>query len=213
MERTVKRTTMTLNPQLLIDRIKPRLLSASRHRDILDDLIHTTVAADIELCWYADLSDMDSSGHMLFAPITKDIASNLELDIPKLMALGTANSSDDYQIESIDDLASDMDLHAYDDARSNLYALSCKQHMFGAAAVLNHQIQAKVETMFPEGSWIIPSSVHEMLVIPQNLDHNLEDVLMMVRTLNADPTVVHPDDVLSDHIFAYTNEGGIRAVI
>ena len=48
---------------------------------------------------------------------------------------------------------------------------------------------------------IIPSSVHEVLLMPEEIARCREDIDEMVREVNS--TTVSPDEVLSDHAYYY----------
>ena len=49
--------------------------------------------------------------------------------------------------------------------------------------------------------YILPSSVHELLIIPRNADTDLKSLESMVQEVNA--TQVAPEERLSDHVYAY----------
>lgn len=50
--------------------------------------------------------------------------------------------------------------------------------------------------------FILPSSIHETLLIPANADMDTEYLRDMVRTVNR--TKVAPDEILSDNVYYYS---------
>ena len=49
--------------------------------------------------------------------------------------------------------------------------------------------------------YIIPSSIHEVILIPDTLDMDIRYMKAMVKEVNG--TEVSPDEVLSDNVYRY----------
>lgn len=78
--------------------------------------------------------------------------------------------------------------------------VSNKEKVYGASAILGGMKQLKER--FAEGFYVIPSSVHEVLVMPKSFPNGGEDALnQMVREVNA--TGVLPEEVLSNHVYSF----------
>lgn len=85
-----------------------------------------------------------------------------------------------------------------EDPRMPMFCISNKRKFYGAiGAIIKGEI---LEEHFPNGYYILPSSVHEVLLIP-NDDCSMDaDALTdMVRAVNANE--VRPEEVLSDHAY------------
>ena len=54
---------------------------------------------------------------------------------------------------------------------------------------------------FDSDIYILPSSIHETLLIPADGEKDAEELKDMVRTINA--TEVSPEEVLSDNVYVY----------
>lgn len=89
---------------------------------------------------------------------------------------------------------------------SEIYVLTNQNRYYGASAVLSPEVLEKVDRMFPEGFYILPSSVHECIVIPKTEGTSLKELGDMVREINRKD--VRPEEVLSDHIYEYDKERG-----
>lgn len=89
---------------------------------------------------------------------------------------------------------------------SEIYVLTNRSRNFGASAVLSPGAMEKVDRMFPEGFYILPSSVHECIVIPKTEGASLKELGDMVREINRKD--VRPEEVLSDHVYEYDKERG-----
>ncbi len=81
-----------------------------------------------------------------------------------------------------------------------LYMLSNNELMDGAATIFYPGVAEKLQKNLPEGFYIIPSSIQELLIVPKNQvdKHDLE---RMVREINA--TEVDPSEQLSDLVHEY----------
>lgn len=70
--------------------------------------------------------------------------------------------------------------------------------MNGAIAII--KAKERLAQMYPNGYYVIPSSVHEMLVL--NMDYTDEDTITgIIRDVNAN--VLDPKDYLSDHAYVF----------
>ena len=80
-----------------------------------------------------------------------------------------------------------------------LIVLTNKRRYLGAGEVMNPHVRQKLLKMFPDGVWILPSSMHEVLVKSILPDDDIDYLLQMVREINA--TEVAPEDRLSNNIY------------
>jgi len=90
-----------------------------------------------------------------------------------------------------------------------MFILSNEQKMHGAAALLDESIMQKVMEKFGE-FYILPSSIHECIIVKANADMDVSTLTSMVQDVNAGQ--VAPEERLSDHVYRYTaNKGLISA--
>lgn len=82
-----------------------------------------------------------------------------------------------------------------------MYVVSNKGSYFGASAVLDAGIQKKLSRVFPDGCYILPSSIHECLAVPSDMDPHM--LAHMVHDINR--SEVAEADRLSDHVFRLEN--------
>lgn len=85
-----------------------------------------------------------------------------------------------------------------------MYVLSNEQKVNGAAALLDEKMMDQVAEKVGVDFYILPSSVHEVLIVPAEVGMDLKDLENMVQEVNA--TQVAPQDRLSDHVYQYDNE-------
>lgn len=82
-----------------------------------------------------------------------------------------------------------------------MYVLTNKERNLGAAVMLFDQVLAQVGERLKEDYYILPSSIHEVIVIPAEFAIPRKELENMVREINA--TQVLPQEVLSDRVYYY----------
>lgn len=95
-----------------------------------------------------------------------------------------------------------------DPADEVMFVLSNKKGMYGATAILDEKIMEKIVERFGKAFFILPSSVHELLIVPEMPDMDVTQLEAMVTSINA--AEVMPEERLSDHVYRYTVEKGLR---
>lgn len=85
-----------------------------------------------------------------------------------------------------------------------MYVMSNKDKTYGAAVLSCPGVMEKVSRLFPEGFYILPSSVHEVLIVPKEQGISPKDLGQMVREVNR--AEVAREEVLSDRVYEYDKE-------
>lgn len=82
-----------------------------------------------------------------------------------------------------------------------LYVLTNADKCSGAASVFLTDAMDSIAKEFPEGFYILPSSIHEVLILPKSHEMGRDSLESMVREINANE--VAPEDRLSDLVHEY----------
>lgn len=85
-----------------------------------------------------------------------------------------------------------------------MYCLSNRDNAYGAAEILRPQIREMIAEQAGGDYYIIPSSVHELLIIPKTENYDYRELEEMVKDVNA--SQVSPEEQLSDHVYEYDAE-------
>lgn len=87
--------------------------------------------------------------------------------------------------------------------KSHLYILTSDSCQFGSGMICVDSILRQVASIINDDFYILPSSVHELILVPCSMfskDDNAEDTLLdMVWDVNH--RFVHPDERLSNHVY------------
>ena len=78
-----------------------------------------------------------------------------------------------------------------------------KDGMSGANVLMNDKVLNEIEERMGEGFYVLPSSIHEVLVVPKSCGMSERELAQMVREVNA--SQVAEKEQLSDSIFKYEN--------
>lgn len=88
-----------------------------------------------------------------------------------------------------------------------MYVLTNKEKQEGAASMLSPYVLERISGMFPEGYYILPSSINEVLIVPKSTCLSAGELGSMVRDINQ--SVVQREEILSDRVYEYDKEKGI----
>lgn len=88
--------------------------------------------------------------------------------------------------------------------RTPMYVLSNRMKLFGAAAILYHNLLHDFAAMLGKDLYILPSSVHEVILIPDSGDINPKYLEEMVNEVNV--TQVEVQEILSDRVYKYVRK-------
>ena len=90
-----------------------------------------------------------------------------------------------------------------------MYIATNRTHSLGAGVMLYEEWKKAVAGI-GENFFIIPSSIHELILIPESFGMNRQQLEVMVREINA--TEVAKEEVLSDTVYYYDRETGSISV-
>ena len=99
------------------------------------------------------------------------------------------------------------DLADLDPHDEPMFVLSNRKGLHGAAALLDKKIMGAILEKFGKEFYILPSSVHEVLIVPETPDMEVAMLASMVKSINHDQ--VEPQERLSDHVYRYSAEEGL----
>ena len=92
-----------------------------------------------------------------------------------------------------------------DDSDNEMYVVTKKDKRFGACALMYSALWNSLYDSFHQNLYVLPSSIHELIVIPEsflaveNPEEVPGDLLNMVKEVNR--TCVNDDDFLADHVY------------
>lgn len=89
-----------------------------------------------------------------------------------------------------------------EDCSANMYILTVEDNLNGAGAILYPDVLKGIaEKMRCKNFFVIPSSIHETIIVPMFSEDDFEALSQMVKEVNA--TQLAPEEILSDHAYVY----------
>lgn len=85
-----------------------------------------------------------------------------------------------------------------------MYVLTNKRRIEGAACILYPNLIKNFSDTVDSNLYIIPSSIHELLLMPTERNDMSEEIKNMIREIN--DTQVRPEEVLSYSLYYYDRE-------
>ncbi|MEE8886208.1 MAG: DUF5688 family protein [Eubacteriales bacterium] len=83
-----------------------------------------------------------------------------------------------------------------------LYVLTNESKCLGAISITLRRVQCGIADALGCDYYLIPSSIHEFLVLPDDGSYQTENLNRMVRTVNE--TELDPEDILAEHVYHYS---------
>ena len=85
-----------------------------------------------------------------------------------------------------------------------MYVLSNRIRSYGSAAILYDRRLEGIGMYLKSNYYVLPSSIHEVIIIPEKAAPGKEPLSQMVGEINR--TQVAEEEILSDHAYYYDRE-------
>mgnify|MGYP000083303884 FL=1 len=133
------------------------------------------------------LQNMDTLQPHSFKGMNETVAEMIAVDIAREQNVGM-------------DEAKEMAMQMMSDIPDTMYVLTNDTKVNGAAAILNDDIRQEIAEKVGD-FYMLPSSIHETLIIPKDAGMEFKELEQMVQEVNQ--TQVAPGERLSDHVYEY----------
>jgi hypothetical protein len=85
-----------------------------------------------------------------------------------------------------------------------MYVLNYGNQEFGASAIVDPRVQKICAQRFQENYYMLPSSIHEVILLPERMATTRQELDALVQEVNA--CCVSREEFLSDHAYYYSLE-------
>lgn len=146
--------------------------------------------------------------------VTNDICKTLQMTSEEVMEAAHANTDrQEYKCQSMGEVMRDLMLkdgmpEEYADEliqmqgeQCPMWVLSNESRVDGAVAIASQETLKAAHEKLGEDFYVLPSSRHEILLVPQSMVTDVEDLKQMVKEVNA--TEVSKIDKLSDSVYHF----------
>ena len=189
-------------------RICAKLISRERNRNLLKTVPYRDFL-DLAVVYFVSLEEMEFASILIhdnllekWGVTEEELYSCAMENMPKLFPESFLTMTQVLRGMIADEFVDDENLAEIDDV---IYVATNKKKVFGAAVMLYPNFLEHVRETIGSNFYIIPSSIHEILIIPETkagLDK--EELLETVQTVN--DTQVSNEEILADNVYYYNSE-------
>ena len=147
--------------------------------------------------------DMDESG-ISSTPLTNEDLENWGISKEELFDKALANTKKLFppKIFKMDELINkSMGFELDGEFETQAYVLTNSICVNGATVILYKEVIEEFAEKFPDGYYILPSSIHETIVVPRSLSPDTHFLKELVKEVNRE--VLSDLDYLSDEVYFY----------
>ncbi len=179
------------------ENIIPALVPRAGNERMLQEIPHVPFE-DLEIIFKFALPDG-------MATVNEMYLENLGLNEKEFMAMALNNPAykDNITIAGMSQVISEIEVgraEVLPVEEEKMFVISNKSRFYGAGSILNEDAMQKVSDILGEDIYILPSSVHECIAVPQS-HLPIEELRQMVRDINED--IVDPTERLSDQVYQF----------
>ena len=204
--------TVDLSWENVRDKLTVRLLEKNRNIDFLANMPYADVGNGLALI--VDINMGEDRGGDWRVAVNQGVMESLGVDKETLFI--TAMDDSMYIAPPV---LTDMSMALFSLEKENLldreepldpgavsgmYVLTNEAGMLGASVLYYPDVKEQVAELLGSGYYVLPSSLHEVILVPDTMGHDEKGLCDMVKQANR--TVVEPKDVLSDNVYHYDME-------
>lgn len=196
------------------DRICYKLVNFDHNRELLSDTPHIKFH-DLAIMFYIMVShDAEGLGtvtvknHIMdLWNVSKEKLFELAVQNTQRLFRGKVTSIADVMMEVLsarldEECACEFfDMMVGEDDMIPMYVCSNTAKINGAGVIFYNGLLKEFADRMDSNFYIIPSSIHETILIPASIGMSVDEIREMVRCVNA--TEVAPDEILSDSVYYY----------
>lgn len=187
-----------------------RLINRDRNSELLKDTPHRDFL-DLAIVYFLSVDvGTETHGSIL---VKDSMMRSWGMDEEELFEIAKRNTPVLFHYESgrlsdvIKELSGDFTIG---DGRADLRILTNREKLNGASVILYDGVLEREAKEAGGDIYVIPSSVHEVLLVKKDEGMDVSDIAAMIKDINE--TMVSPEEVLSDSLYSYSSESGLEIV-
>lgn len=202
-------TNWTLTSQSIV----PRLIDSRRGRndDYLKDRVKTRLTSGIAVIYDITVPNI-AEGALASIPVTRDLMRMWEVSPRQIHEAAIKNGPRirPVKLDSLGHVMAEMMDLPFEPDEPDIDVLTNHYSQFGSAVILYPGVKDMLDKKYGlQGYYILPSSVHELLITPKKNDIPVNELLEMVMQVN--DTEVSAEDLLADDVFELSADGKLAS--
>ena len=190
--------------------IYAKLINAEQNKELLEEIPHR-IFMDLAVVYYVVARDhaQEDIGTILIHNGHMEMWGQEEENLYReaMINMRTDGEADLTDIRTIVERITGITFTNEDDGASQdtgMYILTNSRKRFGAAEILDRKTLWRIADKVGDGFIVLPSSVHETIVLPPNDEEEYRRLADMVREVN--DTQVDIEERLSYHVYVYNRD-------
>ena len=188
-----------------------KIFNREWNRHYLEDTAYIEYL-DLAIVFYCTFIT-EEEGHVYSVKVSEGLMNEWHVDKDQLLKLAEKNTRGmlGIRIREINEILEDsfdMDDELKEaisnSERDPMYILSNNTTGYGAVNMLMPGVLSDIAEELDDDLYIIPSSVHEVILVPLNGRLRREEIDDMVKDINK--SVVDSRDILADHVYVYNRQ-------
>ena len=202
-ERLNKFDILNMGKDEFLQNIIPEAISAELNREMLSGIPHKELL-DIAII-YRCMLDIGSENKGSFI-VSNEICKKWDVTFEELEAAAKRNVIFKYPyiVQTLDDMIREfkLTLPCSQEEKTEMYLITNKLYTYGAAVLDCSDVFDKLANKVRSNLLIIPSSIHEVLVVPEGIESDVYMLRQMVKMVNS-TSALSPEEVLSNKVYRY----------
>lgn len=199
------------------ENIVAKIWNAEHNQRYISDMPHTIVE-DLAVTYHVVVDENENG--IASTPIKNSLMENYGVSVEELHDTAIKNMNKDGEVMfmtmrdvmidlMLSDMPMDLDRNEAEEMINNMltqdngkmFVLTNASKVNGAAVILNDDVRQMIADEVGGDFFVLPSSVHECLIVPKDAGMDYEELQSMVQDVNT--TQVAPEERLSDHVYEY----------
>ncbi|WP_139197250.1 DUF5688 family protein [[Clostridium] fimetarium] len=194
------------------EKISCKIVNTNRNEKLLESVPNRSYL-NLSIIYYLDISDGCVNGESVQGTSLVrneqlkmwNVSENdlYEAAVENIIGSGTLKTMEQIMNEFLDS-GSEEELEDFDftdDGNIGMYVVSNKNRIYGAAVLLDLDFMVKLSKRFVSGFYILPSSIHELIIVPYSDEISVKELNEMVNQVNE--SEVSESDFLSNSVYFY----------
>lgn len=184
-----------------------RVINAEQNKELLKNVPHKNILDLAKVC-YLSLYDGDAS-----VLIHKGLCELWNISEAELLEAAEENTPKLFPqyLTSINEVMAELLKEGFGEAfdeemecKIKMYLLTNISKCMGAAVMFYPECMEKIAEKLCSDFYILPSSIHEIIIMPVSDENDVEELAVTVKEINA--SMVDKGEVLSDRVYQYSRK-------
>lgn len=193
--------SIELTHEYIQENVYPKLLSSRKKEIVQENQLISFPYLDMIVTFQIELEQ----GYL---QVTEAFDKMFSVSAEELYKYAVANLKKKYKVDEMDQMLREINEEEFEQLEeqgysSNLFVLTNKEMIYGAASIMNPDILKAVQKRVGSEFFILPSSVHECILLDKKkCPFTKEELLDRVKEVNQ---TLDRNDFLSDNVYLFSD--------